>query len=441
MYSARIVCLADLDCFFVEVERLHRPDLRGRPVVIGGEPGSRGVVAACSYEARRLGIHSAMPMAEAYRVVQDAGGPLRTKTAFLHHGLHGNYTLYSKRVQDILRGEAPYFKARSVDEFELDISGCERLFARDHGGIEQFAEHVRRRVRNEVGLPLSIGIAPSRIAAKMASRHAKPDGIFRVLPGEVEQFLAPHDIQAVPGIGPAIGTALRARGVHRVGQLLDLPERMLDNSFGLALTAVVRALREGDGSVRRQAGNTGAFGRGEADLSRRPKSIGHETTFERDVIDPAVIRQTLWRLTEDACRRMREQDLRARHVTVKIRYSDFKTLTHGGFLPEATDADSAVFERAVQLFGEGCRRRLRIRLLGVRLSRFTAGASQLQLFTTPREQREQWLFVAVDHIRRRYGRDGVVVGPGVARIRQQRPVEANSTAGIQSGFMPMRASG
>jgi len=432
------VCLADLDCFFVEVERLHRPDLRGRPVVIGGEPDKRGVVAACSYEARRFGIHSAMPMAEAYRKAKGHSG-----VAFLHHGLHGNYTLYSRRIQDILRAEVPVFRARSVDEFELDISGCERLLADRHGGVEPFVEYLRRRVRREVGLPLSVGIGPSRLVAKMASRHAKPDGVYRVLPEQSERFLAPHDVQDVPGIGPATAAGLRARGVHRVGQLLQLPERLIDNSFGLALLGLVRALKQGDRADRRgELEMLGVYGGDEPAEARarrgQPKSIGHETTFERDIIDPAVLEQSLWRLTEDACRRMREQDLRARYVTVRIRYSDFKTVTHGGFLAEASDADSVIFKRVLELFHEALERRIRLRLVGVRLSRFSAGASQLLLFATPREDREQRLFAAVDRIRERHGRDGVLVGPGVSRLVAARPVEANSTAGIPTGFMPMR---
>jgi len=439
VYSSRIILLADLDCFFVEVERLHRPDLRSRPVVIGGEPGKRGVVAACSYEARALGIRSALPMAEAYRRAKG-----RRDVAFLHHGLHGNYTLYSRRVQDILRAETPAFRAKSIDEFEMDVSGCERLFGGRHGGIVEFAEHLRARVLREVGLKVSVGIGPSRIVAKMASRHAKPDGVFRVLPHEVERFLAPHDVQDVPGIGPATSTALRARGVHTVGQLLELPPAVVGRGFDIGISGLVTNLREGDSDWQRRCEGLGAFGTGDGTIdgpARRrslPKSIGHETTFERDIIDPAVLEQTLWRLTEDACRRMREQDLRARHVTVRIRYNDFKTLTHGGFIGEATDADSAVFKRVLELFHEAWTRRLRIRLVGVRLSQFAAGASQLLLFATPRELREQRLCSAVDNIRTRYGRDGVLVGPGVSRIGEARRVEADSTAGIQTGFMPMR---
>ena len=404
---------------------MHRPELKGRPVIIGGEPGKRGVVAACSYEARRLGVRSAMPMAEAYRRAGKAPG-----VAFLHHGLHGNYTMYSKRIQDILRSEAPVFRAKSIDEFELDISGCERLFARDHGGIVGFVEHVRRRVRSEVGLAISVGVGPSRIVAKMASRHAKPDGVFRVLPGAVQDFLAPHDIQDVPGIGPATGAELRSRGIHRVGQLLELPEGMVRSSFGLNLTGVVQALTDSHAEGLRTAARAASFQVAPSG-GRAPKSIGHETTFERDVIDPARLKQSLWRLTEDACRRLREQDLRARHVTVKVRYSDFQTVTHGGFLDEATDTDRAIFEKVIELFNQAWSRRLRLRLVGVRLSRFSAGASQLQLFDSPLARRDQRLSGTVDAIRERHGRDSLFIGPGTMRLRTQPEIPGGGTAGIK----------
>jgi DNA polymerase IV len=445
--AQRVICLADLDCFFVEVERRHRPELAGRAVVIGGRPGERGVVAACSYEARALGIHSAMPMGEAYRLAgmqtpafaSGSQPEFRTLPAtgvvFLHDGLFGNYERYSRRVQDILRGAVPSFRARSIDEFELDISGCERLFERDFGGITQFAEHLRRRVKAEVGLKLSIGIGPSRLVAKMASRHAKPDGVFRVLPNDVAAFLTPHDVQAVPGIGPATAAKLRALGINTVGQLLAQPDALLRHVFGIGMQGLVQALRN-TGQPEPQA--VAAFGIADSAPSaspRRPKSIGHETTFARDTVDPAVWERTLWRLTEDACRRLRAADLRAGQVTVKIRYSDFATLTHGEPLGEPSDVDDVIFARARELFQQANTRRLRIRLLGVRLERLSVGASQERLFETQRMRRAHDLFAAVDRIRAKHGDDAVLVGPGVARLTEQQPLSARSTAGIQTGFM------
>lgn len=437
----RIICLADLDCFFVEVERLHRPELRGVPVIIGGKPGERGVVAACSYEARRLGVHSAQPMAVAYRQIRAAGErPVEEggRVHFLHSGLHGNYQLYSRRVQDILRDSAPVCHARSIDEFQLDITGCTRLFTRDYGGIIEFAEHVRRRIRTEVGLKLSIGIGPNRLVAKMASRHAKPDGVRRVLPADALEFLGPHDIEAVPGIGPATGKVLRELGINRVEQLLAQPAGLLRQACGLNVAGLATALREGvdlpatdaepvfvhnspDGRPREaiediSGYHSPAIGFGHQ-RSRQPKSIGHESTLIRDTADPLVIERTLWRLTEDACRRLREAGLRAHHVTVKIRYSDFGTQTHGGFFEEPTDVEGDVFKEVRRLFAQGHTRRLRIRLLGVRLERFSAGAGQLGLFEAPRTRRERELAGVIDRIRAKHGRDSLLAGPGVARAQ------------------------
>ena len=426
----------------MEVERLHRPELRGKPVVIGGRPGSRGVVAACSYEARALGVHSAMPMGQAYRRVKAQGGmPQRDiQVHFLHEGLYGNYSRYSRKVQEILRGAVPVFNSKSIDEFEMDLSGCERLFKRDYGGMAPFAEYLRRRVREEVGLPLSIGIGPSRIAAKMASRHAKPDGVFVVPPDQLRGFLAPHGIEDVPGIGPVTAAALHRLGVRRVGELLRLPPRLLRHTFGIGMARLLHALEgrgdeAADGSYFGYDGEAGDEER-PGPSSRQPKSIGHETTFERDVADRAVLMRTLWRLSENACRRLRAKNLRARHVTVKIRYSDFATLTHGGFLPAAASVESVIFKRACELFAEGNTRRLRIRLLGVRLSRFSAGTPQQQIFAGACERSEDDFFTTVDCIRERYGQESVLVGPGVMRLAEQRPPEANSTAGIPSAFLP-----
>lgn len=465
--------LADLDCFFVEVERLHRPELRGRAVVIGGRPGSRGVVAACSYEARALGIHSAMPMGEAYRLAERAGmlggrpslaaadwraetRALPGEVIFLHDGLFGRYSLYSQRVQDILRESVPVFRARSIDEFELDLSGCERLFSEQYGGILEFAQHLRQRVRAEVGLPLSAGLGPSRSVAKMASRVAKPrdvvgtpqpgepkSGVYRVLAEEALSFLRPFDVQAVPGIGPVTAGQLRKMGISRVGQLLDIPPSVLRRVYGSGMAQIQEELlgnSEYGESAPPCAPSFGVPGRTpsqcmaatEGRPPSRPKSIGHESTLERDEIDPAVFEQTLWRLTEDACRRLRAADLRAAHVTVKLRYSDFDTHTHGAALPDPTDTEAGIFPAVLELFAQAHTRRLRVRLLGVRLERLSAGASQGALFETGRERREHALSTAVDSIRERFGRDMLLAGPGVHRLG--KPDSHGRTMPTPGGF-------
>ncbi|MCC7478029.1 DNA polymerase IV [bacterium] len=394
--------LADLDCFFVEVERLHRPELRGQPVIIGGRPDARGIVSSCSYEARRLGVHSAMPMGEAYR--------LAPRAIFLHEGLHGSYGLYSRRVRDILAAEVPLFKSKSFDEFELNLCGCSAWLEREHGGPERFAQHLRERVRREIGLKLSIGIAPSPLLAKLASRSAKPDGVFYLRPEQVQDYLAPLPVEAVSGIGEVTGQRLRDRGVESVGQLLGLPRALVRQHFGNGLLQIVDAL-QGHLPVNLDPQASG---------EQRPeaRSIGHELTFERDQIDPQLLRGQLWELCEKACRRLRQAGLRASRATLQVRYSDFKTLSQVQAFDEPLDNEAEAFPALLELFGSLCSRRLRVRHLGLRFSRFSAGSQQLALFAGAARQKDERLFGALDRLRDKYGRSAVLLGPGISGLRQ-----------------------
>lgn len=397
--SERLYGLADLDCFFVECERLHRPELRGQPVAIGGRPEGRGVVAAASYEARELGIRSAMPMAEAYRLAR--GRPV----VFMHNGLFGRYSVYSRRVQSVIAGSVPQFRAKSIDEFEFDLSGCGRWLEFTAHGLEPFAQALRGRVRDEIGLPLSIGLGPSRIIAKMASRHAKPSNIFVVRPDEARDFLAEHKVQAVPGIGPATTQALQLRGITTVGQLLALPPGLLRHSFGIGMQKLVDALTSfEDADIQTQPVAPGP---------RQAKSIGHENTFPKDTNDLAFLERSLWHLTEEACYRLRAGGYAARQVTVKVRYSDWKTVTRSAPLDSPTDSDYAAFATALRLFNETNTRRLRIRLIGVRLEKLTVGAAQGKLFAGEGALRDGRLFAAVDRIRERWGKEAIAVGRSI----------------------------
>jgi len=391
--------LADLDCFFVECERLHRPELRGRAVAIGGRPDGRGVVAAASYEARTLGIRSAMPMAEAYRLAK--GQPV----VFMHNGLFGRYSLYSKRVQEVLRGQVPSFRAKSIDEFEMDLSGCGRWLEFSAHGLGPFADSLRQGVRDQVGLPLSIGLGPSRIIAKMASRYAKPAGVFRVLPDEARDFLSEHKVRAVPGIGPATSQALELRGIHTVGQLLALPPSFVRHSFGLGMQKLVDALVSFD--------DEGVSVTAVDPAPRVAKSIGHENTFPKDTNDVAFLERNLWHLTEEACYRLRAGGYAARQVTVRVRYSDWKTVSRTAPLESPSDSDYTCFATALRLLSEVYTRRVRVRLIGVRLEKLTLGAAQGKLFSGAGELRDERLFDAVDRIRDRWGKDSIVVGRSI----------------------------
>jgi DNA polymerase-4 len=331
-------------------------------------------------------------------------------------------------VQDILRNSAPVFKARGFDEFELNLCGCGRWLEYEHGGPEGFAEYLRRRVRAEVGLRLSIGIGPSPLVAKLASRRAKPDGIFRLRPEEVRAFIAPLDVQAINGIGEVTAGKLRDRGINRVEQLLALPRPLLRRQFGIGMLQLVDAL-EGSQPLQEDGALVG-------ELRRPVKSIGHETTFGRDQTDPQMLRDTLWELTEQACRRLRDKNLKAAHLTIKVRYSDFKTHTHGMFLDEPLDLESRAFPAVLQLFEQAHNRRLRVRLVGVRFERLSVGRKQLDLFSSPQQQREELLFSAVDSLRDKYGRRSVLVGPSAQQLRSPRRRHEGNLSGLPGLAFP-----
>ena len=438
----RVYLLADLDCFFVEVERLHRPELRNVPVVLGGRPVQRGIVSASSYEARRFGIRSGISMAEAYKRVRDAGeAPLEEggSIRFVHEGLHGNYSSYSRRVQDIARSMSPVFHGKSIDEFELDLTGCEKLFQRDYGGFEAFAHALRRRVREEVGLPLSAGIGPDAPGGEDGQPHAKPDGVYRVFPQEVRQFLDPCDVQDVPGIGPVGAANLRARGYSRLSQLLNLSPREIEREFGIGMLGLIESLtglRHSDPQIlfgHESGPDVSGFEPMERP-QRQVKSIGHENTFSVDQRDLRSLKKMLWQLTEDACRRLRRKGLYAGHVKVRIRYRGFKTHTHGAALPHPSCADREIFDLACRLFGEADRGQP-VRLLGVRLEKLTSEPLQQTLFSAEREQR---YYETLDRIRDRHGKEVITSGPVVARERRALAAAADSTAGISSGFLSVR---
>ncbi|MCC7476985.1 DNA polymerase IV [bacterium] len=500
----RIVMLADLDSFFVAVERIYRPELRGVPVVVGGPPESRGVIAACSYEARALGLHSAMPMgqavdiaqASAYAVLnrqrlspsamftprrrqappglppsrqraepqavplldlarvalpfmqriraqQIACGSIVGPIVFLHGDwLHGGYSEHSRRVQDILRESVPDFITRSIDEFELDISGCSEYLQGRFGGVLDFAQHLRARVKGECNLNLSLGIGPNRILAKMASKQAKPhkalpgirpqagergSGIMLLRPEDARAFLEPLPVQEVPGIGPATTATLNKDGIRLIGDLLGKPRNLLLRLYHKPLAGLVETLL--DHTEGRADSALPAISR-----RIRPKSIGHSSTFSSDQSDPAVFERKLWELLESACRRLRAADLRARHVTVTVRYSDFTTVSHGGMLAEPCDNERQIFPSVQRFFAEGRKRSDRIRLLGVRLEQLGPGSSQPLLFGGVDEERERRFFGALDLIRDRYGDEALVFGRSTLTPRSKRERPGLAAGGQPSSF-------
>src|SRR5215469_1813954 len=366
----------DMDAFFVSVELLERPELRGKPVVVGGKPDQRGIVSTASYEARKYGIHSAMPLRTA--------GKLCPHAIFLEPR-HQLYSEWSDRVAAILARFSPIVEMASVDEAYIDLAGTEKL----HGPPLAAADALLREVTAKTGLPISGGLAHTRLVAKVASDQAKPRGLVWVPAGSEEAFLAPLDVRRIPGIGKVTEAALKARGIETVGQLAAAAQGKLEDDFGRWGTALYRKARGGDTY--------------EFLFDAEPKSISHNHTFGEDTLDRAKMDATLSFLTQKAMKRLREAGLSALTVTVTIRYQGFDTITRACTLREPTHLDPVVFEAVNHLFDRNWNRRRKVRLLGVALSSFTHGSEQLDLLDAKRREKLERLAKAADSLRDRFG--------------------------------------
>ena len=370
----------DMDAFYVSVELLFRPELRGKPVVVGAPGDQRGVVAAASYEARRFGIHSAMPSRTAKRLCPEA--------IFLP-GNFERYEEFSEKVRGVLERFTPVVQMVSIDEAYLDLAGTERL----HGPAWVTAQKIQRAVWEETELPCSIGIAASYVVAKVASDLAKPRGLLWIPPGAEAAFLAPLPVRRIPGVGPVTEKALGKLGIERVGQLATKSEEQLTSSFGEWGKALFRKARGED-----------------ADLwfvDEEQKSISHERTFPEDLADPDALEAVLSHLAQLVGQRLREAALHARTVTLKLRTADFRTLTRAETLEEPTDLDSALYETARTLFHRAWDRRKKVRLLGIAAGSLSAAAPQATLFDAGEKGRLEKLARAADQVRHRHGADAL----------------------------------
>jgi DNA polymerase-4 len=376
----RWIAHLDMDCFFVSVERLLDSSLVGKPVVVGGDPNGRGVVASASYEARRFGVRSAMASRRARELCP------RLIFAPGHHHLYGEY---HDKVREILARYAPGVEAASIDEFYLDFSGCNLL----HGAIFPLLRRIRDQIAGELGLPSSAGLAGNKLLAKIGSRLAKPAGVMWIPAGAGAEILAPLPVRALPGVGPVTGAALERLGVTRVGHLASLPARVLEAALGAFGPELARKARGESDSPVEETGER--------------KSVGHETTFEEDTADPLVLEATICHLVEKAAHRLRKAGVKAGGVTVKVRYSDFRTVTRSRALPAASDRDGELLAAARELLFGAVGRRVRVRLVGVSLERLRAGSEQIGLFTAARDARLASLFPAVDRVRKKYGFDSI----------------------------------
>ena len=390
----RLIAHVDMDAFFVSVERMDRPDLENRPVIVGGSTGRRGVVSAASYEARAFGVHSAMPMARARELCPQA--------VYIQAN-HKKYGEASRRVMRVLGDFTPAVQAVSVDEAYLDLSGTERL----HGPPLQTAAEIREAVLRETNCSASIGLASSRLVSKIASGLSKPAGILRVYPGGEAAFLRPLKVSKIPGVGRVMVEKLNRIGIVSIGDLAAQSLPFLEAQFKNLGPELYRKARGLDDS--------------ELELESRPKSIGKETTFAEDTADSAKLEAVLTGLAEEASARVRRRGLSARHITLKLRFSDFTTLTRSFTLEKPTHLDKEIIEPALDLLRrtrakEG--RNRKFRLLGIYLSGLDAARAQPQLFEDAGREKEERLVESLDRIRERFGHEAVFSRKSVERIRK-----------------------
>ncbi len=371
----------DLDAFFCAVEEKRDPSLSGKPFVVGGKPNQRGVVASASYAARKFGIHSAMPTGQALRLYPQL---------LIVHGRHSAYSLESDQVMQRCGDLTPLVEQISIDEAFLDVSDLPQA------GLE-IAQALQKRIRAELNLPCSIGVATNKLVAKTATdigkaSHRGKDGppyaILVVPPGQEQAFLAPLPIEALWGVGPKTAARLSTFGVKTVGDILRIPEAQLAYHFGkLGGDLIQRARGLDDRPVV---------------TSHAAKSVSQETTFERDIRDQVRLKRTLRSLSEEVCARLRRENLCGSTVRLKLRWADFTTISRQITLRQPTDQDRVVYDTIQELFDQAWEPGHPVRLIGVGVSGLNPGQHQLSLWDTQTEK-EHRLLEAIDELRERYG--------------------------------------
>ena len=377
----RTIFHLDLDTFFVSVERILDPSLKGKPVIVGGDPKfGRGVVAACSYEAREYGLHSAMPIRTAYRLCPNG---------VYIHGSHGEYSYFSKAVKNILSLYAPVIEKASIDEFYMDFTGCQNVY----GSLFAFASFLQKEIWNELSLPCSIGIGSNKTIAKIGSDCMKPKGITYIMPGMEKDFLAPMPVETIPGVGKVTLKDLHSKGVYRICDITKLPQDYFAAAYG----------KYGIELYRKANGGGSEY----LTVEREQKSISHERTF-KDVTNKQFLKNKLFELTGKVCQELRDKGWQASTLNIKLRYSDFKTLTRSKTI-KPTDDDKTVFDVAWNMMMKAYTRRVAVRLIGVGLSRFNKFSEQEELFELEEIKRKKMLR-AVNIIRSHYGYDIIQMG-------------------------------
>jgi DNA polymerase IV len=380
-----------MDAFFVSVEELFDPSLKGKAVVVGGQRHERGVVSAASYEARKFGVHSAMPLRTAAKLCPQA---------IFVDGHPDRYRDCSEKVYSVLMSFSPQVEMVSIDEAYLDMSGTGRL----HGPPLLAAHKLHHKMKAETQLNCSIGIGTSRLIAKVCSGKAKPHGVLYVVPGQEIKFLAPLDVRDIPGVGKVTEQKLNSHGIHTVGDMAHKAESFLEEhlgQWGLALAGKARGE------------DAGAWFAGEIGDLDAAKSISHEHTYNQDTSDISQIEATLMRLSEMVARRMREQKVHARTLQLKLRYKDFTTITRARTVEMPTQLDNEIFYEIRKLFHANWQKGAQVRLLGVQASSFSAESSQGDLLSGQARSKWEQAFTAMDRVRDKFGESSVRLGTGM----------------------------
>ena len=399
--TAKTIFHVDMDAFFVSVEELSDPSLKGKAVVVGGQRDERGVVSAASYEARKFGVHSAMPLRTAAKLCPHA---------IFVDGHPDRYRACSEKVHHVLTTFSPLVEMASIDEAYLDMTGTDRL----HGPPLRAAHHLHQVMKAETQLNCSIGIGISRLIAKVGSAKAKPNGVFWVVPGQEAKFLAPLDVRDIPGVGKVTEKNLLDLGIRQVGDLARYDEAFLEERFGkwgLALAGKARG-EDAGGWFDTEVG---------ADLDA--KSISHEHTYNEDTANPEQMEATLMRLSEMVGRRLREAHFHARTIQLKLRYKDFTTITRAHTLAAPTQLDTEIFEQIRLLFRKNWRPGAQVRLLGVHASGFGEEDGQGNLLDGNRRERWKQALEAADRLRDRFGESSVSLATGMKGKFRERTHE------------------
>jgi DNA polymerase-4 len=383
---ARCIFHIDLDAFFVSVERTFNPQLRGKPVVVGGDPDSRGVVSSASYEARRFGVHSGMPLSAARRLCPQA---IFVRASF------PRYRDASSKFMHILADFSPDLEPLGLDEAYIDATGCEEPY----GSPVRMARVIKRKISQELNITASVGIATCKVVAKIASAVCKPDGLVEVKPGQEQIFLGPLPVGKLPGVGKKTEQALKQMGIATIGELAACPADTMKRRLGAVGAMLHRHARGIDGREVEPPGDA--------------KSISQELTFTRDSLDRNFLEATLRNLCQEVCQELRGQHKRTRCVAIKLRYADFETITRQVTLGEATDVTGVILAAARQLLSKNLAHgRKPVRLIGFRVSGLIGYDKQLPMFDAATRRFER-LDKAMDRIRSKYGPAAIKTGDDV----------------------------